>query len=162
MRQIVPALLIVVAACGGESKPPAVDPNHPPEKPTVTTVQSLKQETVVTVLTAENISSGADKIGGTFSALVSGDVKDERGDVVVPSGSRVTLRIVEIMGRTTVTPTGKLRLEPVSVTVQQQEFPIKGTIGEVASIIASDMLIVERSTPIAITLTAPLQTKIAR
>jgi len=79
------------------------------------------------------ISSRGNTAGETLHAVVSRDVTDARGRVVIPAGSRVTLEIVQLEpGSDQVRPEGRLSLVVRSVTVNETVYPVTAALEPVA------------------------------
>lgn len=79
------------------------------------------------------LSSRTNKPGETFQAIVSGDVTNARGTVVIPAGSTVTLTINQIEpGSDQVRPEGRLSLVVSSVTVGGRSYPLEANLDPVA------------------------------
>jgi hypothetical protein len=151
-----PALLLVALACGGDSKP-ADEADAAASSTAVKTIAvSVPEGTAIPISLSDPISSAADKMGATIVAVVSGDVRDAAGRIVVPPGSLVKLRIDEISGATSVQTRGAIRLSTISVQIQQQDVPLKATIDSVPSRLVDRMLLVERATTLSARLTAGL------
>ena len=78
------------------------------------------------------LSSRTNKPGEAVHASVSGDVKDSRGNVVIPAGSMINMTIDKLEpGSDEVRPEGRLMLNVNSVTVNGREYPVSATIGPV-------------------------------
>jgi len=91
--------------------------------------RSLASGTRVDATIQDALSSRTNKAGETLRATVSGDVKDARGDVVIPAGSTVTLTIAQLEpGSDQVRPEGRLSLVVSSVTVNGQEHPVTANL----------------------------------
>jgi len=89
-----------------------------------TAQRTLAAGTLIQV-TTQGFLSYRRKAGETVTALVSGDVEDERGQVVIPAGSRVALRITQLAPATDPSQTGKIALDVTSLTVRGQEYPLR-------------------------------------
>ena len=93
------------------------------------TGRSLASGTRVDATIQDALSSRTNKAGETLRATVSGDVRDARGDVVIPAGSTVTLTIEQLEpGSDQVRPEGRLSLVVSSVTVNDQTYPVTATL----------------------------------
>ena len=87
---------------------------------------TLEAGTLIQATTQVPVSSGRNKAGETLIALVSGDVEDADGQVVIPAGSRVALRIAQLQPATNKTgQDGKITLDVTSLTVRNQEYPVR-------------------------------------
>ncbi len=83
--------------------------------------------------TQRTISSRHDKAGETFTALVSSDVKDVRGRVVIPAGSILNLTITELQPADDKgTRDGRITVAVSSVTVGGQTYPVSAGITSMA------------------------------
>ena len=91
-----------------------------------TAQRTLVAGTLIQVTTQSFLSYRRNKAGETLTALVSGDVEDERGQVVIPAGSRVALRIAQLRPATDPSQTGgKIALDVTSLTVRGHEYPLR-------------------------------------
>lgn len=91
-----------------------------------TAQRTLVAGTLIQVTTQGFLSYRRNKAGETLTALVSGDVEDDRGQVVIPAGSRVALRITQLTPATDPSLTGgKIALVVTSLTVRGQEYPLR-------------------------------------
>jgi hypothetical protein len=91
-----------------------------------TAQRTLVAGTLIQATTQGSLSSRRNKAGETLTALVSGDVEDERGQVVIPAGSRVALRIARLAPATSPSQAGgKIALDVTSLTVRGQEYPLR-------------------------------------
>lgn len=89
----------------------------------------LASGTRVAATIQTTISSRNDKAGETLKATVSREVTDAGGRVVIPAGSSVTLRIVQLEpGSDQVRPEGRLSLVVSSVTINDQAYPLTATL----------------------------------
>jgi len=85
-----------------------------------TTPRTLVAGTLIQATTQGALSSRRNRAGETLTALVSGDVEDARGQVVIPAGSRVALRIAQI--------DGTIELDVTSLTVRDREYPVSSRV----------------------------------
>lgn len=104
---LVPGLL----ACSRAAANERTDTKRSPARQTAQ--RTLVAGTLIQVTTQGSLSSRRNQAGETLTALVSGDVEDEQGQVVIPAGSPVALRI------------GKIALVVTSLTVRGQEYPLR-------------------------------------
>jgi hypothetical protein len=87
--------------------------------------RTLGAGTLIQGTTQDSLFSSRNKAGETLTALVSGDVKDASGQVVIPAGSRVALRIARLESATNKPRTGgHLALDVTSLTVRDREYPV--------------------------------------
>jgi hypothetical protein len=90
---------------------------------------TLGNGTQIEATTDRTISSRNDKAGETFTASVSSDVKNERGRVVIPAGSTLTLTITELQSATDKGKAdGKITVRVTAVTIGGQIHPLSATI----------------------------------
>jgi hypothetical protein len=83
----------------------------------------------VTATTQQGITSRTNKAGETVPAVVSENVTDARGHVVIPAGSTVTLSIAQLEpGSDQVRPEGRLSLVVSSVTIKNETYPLEATL----------------------------------
>jgi hypothetical protein len=82
--------------------------------------RTLGAGTLIRATTQGVLSSRRNRAGEILTALVSGDVEDARGQVVIPAGSRVPLRIARL--------DGTIALEVTSVTVRDQEYLVSSRV----------------------------------
>ena len=79
------------------------------------------------------ISSRSNKAGETVTVSVGGDVKDNNGRVVIPSGSTVDLLITQLAPATTRNQAdGKLALSVTSTTIRGHRYALQGDVTSVA------------------------------
>lgn len=91
-----------------------------------TAQRTLVAGTLIQVTTQGFLSFRRNKAGQTLTALVSEDVEDERGQVVIPAGSRVALRIAQLAPASDPSQTGgRIALVVTSLTVRGQEYPLR-------------------------------------
>lgn len=96
-------------------------------------VRSVASGTRVAATIDNALSSRTNKPGETFRATVSRDVTDDRGRVAIPSGSPVTLTIVQLEpGSDQVRPAGRLTLDVNSITVDGQAHAVTADLQPVA------------------------------
>ncbi|HEY3012024.1 MAG TPA: hypothetical protein VGJ36_04695 [Gemmatimonadales bacterium] len=93
---------------------------------------SLAAGTSLTAATTAEIRSHKNKVGDTVTATIATDVKDNAGRVVIPAGSEVTLKVTAIKeSENKSDTTGTLTLQPTSVSINGQSYPITATIEHV-------------------------------
>jgi hypothetical protein len=93
---------------------------------------SLAAGTSLTAATTAEIRSHKNKVGDTVTAKIASDVKDRSGRVVIPAGSVVTLKVTAIKeSENKSDTTGTLTLQPTSVTVGGESYPIAASIQKV-------------------------------
>lgn len=129
-------LALVVAACtpGAAKDAPMDDADAASTAGGVAKAgQTLASGTSVTATLQQSITSRRNKAGEVLQALVSQDVTDERGRVVIPAGSAIALRIAQLEpGSDQVRPEGRLALVVTSVTINGETFPLDAALEPVA------------------------------
>lgn len=105
---------------------PAPDPE--PEVPAAPAPPTAAIGTDLTVTTGSEITSRTNKAGELVSATVVADVTDAAGRVVIPAGSAVSLRILEIKEAENQGGQGTLVLAPVSVTVDGTRHDLRADV----------------------------------
>ena len=104
-----------------------------PAAPTASAA-SLAAGTSLTAATTEEIRSHKNKVGDTVMAKIATDVKDASGRVVIPAGSEVALKVTAIKeSENKSDTTGTLTLQPTSVSINGQSYPISARIEHVGS-----------------------------
>lgn len=77
----------------------------------------------------DSITSRSNKIGDGRRAVVSANVSDAAGNVIIPAGSTVTLSIAELeTGSDHTNAQGKLRLEVTAVTINDRTYPVSADL----------------------------------
>ena len=90
---------------------------------------SLAAGTSLTAATTAEIRSHKNKVGDTVTAKIAADVKDRSGRVVIPAGSTVALKVTAIKeSENKSDTTGTLTLQPTSVSINGQSYPIAASI----------------------------------
>jgi len=93
---------------------------------------SLTAGTSLTAATTAEIRSHTNKVGDTVTATIASDVKDASGRVVIPAGSEVALKVTAIKeSENKSDSTGSLTLQPTSVNINGQSYPISARIENV-------------------------------
>jgi len=96
---------------------------------TTRTGRTLSNGTRVDATIQNALSSRTNKAGESVRAIVSADVKDARGGIVIPAGSAVKLTIAQLEpGSDQVRPEGRLSLVVSSVTVNGQEYSLAANL----------------------------------
>lgn len=110
-------------------QPPAARPATPAPAPTPV---SLAAGTTLTAATTAEIRSDKNKVGDTVTATIANDVKDNAGNVIIPAGSSVVLKVTAIkVSENKSDKTGTLTLQPTSVSINGQSYPIAARIDSV-------------------------------
>lgn len=112
---------------------PAASPTTPPTAAApAPTATSLAAGTSLTAATTAEIRSHKNKVGDTVTAKIAADVKDRSGRVVIPAGSTVSLKVTAIKeAENKSDTTGTLTLQPTSVSINGQSYPIAASIQRV-------------------------------
>ncbi|HET7041309.1 MAG TPA: glycine zipper 2TM domain-containing protein, partial [Gemmatimonadales bacterium] len=117
--------------------PPAATPNTgtpatrkpPAPRPVAST---LAAGTMVAGTSADSLNSRHDHAGGTIHMTVGAAVKDAQGRVVIPAGSVVALRVYTLgPAENDNDHTGKLKLTPVSVTINGTSHALSARVDSV-------------------------------
>jgi len=136
-------LVLAVAACGtAAAKEGVSDSTGGDAAPRPTTASTaiatessarlLAFGTRVDASIDNGFTSRTDKAGQTVTAAVRSDVKDARGNVVIPSGSTVTLTIETLdPGNDQIRPEGRLALVVNSVSVNGRSYPVAAELSPV-------------------------------
>ena len=115
------------------STPSASTPAPAPAAPTASAA-SLAAGTSLTAATTAEIRSHKNKVGDTVMAKIATDVKDKSGRVVIPAGSEVALKVTAIKeSENKSDTTGTLTLQPTSVSINGQSYPISARIEHVGT-----------------------------
>ncbi len=132
-------LALSLTACGAAAAKETVSDSAASETPAAREHAGDKGDAVMHLTSSRSLAGGArveatiekafssrtNKAGETVHATVSGDVKDARGGVVIPSGSPVTLTIETLdPGNDQIRPEGRLALTVTSVNVNGLDYPI--------------------------------------
>lgn len=111
-------VVVGLAACAQGASPGTADRSR-----------TVGTGTEIEATTDRTISSRSDKAGETFTATVSSDVTDERGRVVIPVGSTLTLSITELQSATDKGKAdGRIKVRVTAVTIGGQTHPLSATI----------------------------------
>jgi hypothetical protein len=95
---------------------------------------SLAAGTRLTATTTAEVRSNKNKVGDTVTATIADDVKDNTGRVVIPAGSTVVLKVTAIkVSENKSDKTGTLTLQPTSVGINGQSYPVSARIDSVGS-----------------------------
>ena len=113
--------------------PPAATTAPAPSSPSAS-VASLAAGTSLTAATTAELRSNKNQVGDTVMAKIASDVKDASGRVVIPAGSQVALKVTAIKeSENKSDTTGTLTLQPTSVSINGQSYPISAKIERVGS-----------------------------
>ena len=113
------------------SRPKATTTPKAPSRPVVTAPaqHSLASGTRVSASMQTGLSSRTNKSGELVRANVSSDIKDARGNVVIPAGSTINMTIDKLEpGSDQIRPEGRLMLNVNSVTVNGREYPVSASL----------------------------------
>jgi hypothetical protein len=118
-------------AAGPRTTRPAT-PSAAPSQPRATAPaapRALAAGTTIMASTNAELRSHKNKVGDTVTATIGSDVKDNSGRVVIPAGSEVVLKVTAIKeSENRSDKTGTLTLQPTSVSMNGQSYPISATI----------------------------------
>jgi hypothetical protein len=114
-------------------QPAAAAPAPKPQpKPVAPATVSLGAGSRVTTAAVDTISSRHQKAGESFQASVGEDIKNDKGQVVIPAGSLVTFQIVTLEpAENKSQKDGKLELKATEVSIHGQTHPIDATVTSV-------------------------------
>lgn len=118
----------ITSEAGGDAptNDPVSDRDRHPER-------SLESGARIDATIDNALTSRTDKVGETLQATISNDIKDNAGNVVIPSGSTAMLRISQLEPGSDQGPAdGALSLIVSSITVNAQEYPVTATLDPVA------------------------------
>jgi len=121
-------------ATGGapSSTAPAPRPAPKPAAPVAPAARELAAGTTIHATARDTITSRHNKAGETLTATVPADVKNAKGQVVIPAGSTLRLTIVELApAENKGQKDGKLVLRPESVEIGGKTYAVVGTVGSV-------------------------------
>ena len=94
--------------------------------------RTLVSGTTIEARIQDSLSSRDNKAGETLRATVSADVKDKYGQVAIPAGSPVQLRVAQLEAATNKSQAdGKIALVATSLTVRGQTYQISSTVNSV-------------------------------
>ena len=104
-------------------------PSQPRASAPAAAPRALDAGTTIMASTNAELRSHKNKVGDTVTATVGSDVKDRSGRVVIPAGSEVVLKVTAIKESGNKSDkTGTLTLQPTSVSMNGQSYPISATI----------------------------------
>lgn len=156
----------LVACSGSESKDAA--PNGGVASGTTaipaSTARTLAVGTIVEATIQEPISSSSNTTGEHVKAIVSRNVVDDSGRVVIPGGGAIVLTIAQLRpAKDSMAADGVIALDVTSMTVGDRTYEPSASVGLVthtlrarAATRADRDVIVTPGTPITIRLTQPL------
>jgi len=132
---LVGAMVLGLAACGSGAAKDAPPGGADESAGTARTAarRSLDAGSRVSATLQTALHSRTNKAGETVRAVVSANVTDSRGRVVIPAGSNVLLSIVQLEpGSEQIRPEGRLVLAVKSVEIDGVTHPISGTLAPIA------------------------------
>src|SRR5918994_718320 len=116
------------------TSPSTASPSAPAPSAPAASTAGLAAGTSLTAATTAEIRSHTNKVGDTVSAKIASDIKDKAGRVVIPAGSIVALKVTAIKeSENKSDTTGTLTLQPTSVSINGQSYPISASIERVES-----------------------------
>jgi hypothetical protein len=114
------------------SASPSPAPAPTPSASSTAANNGLAAGATLTATTTAEIRSNKNKVGDTVTATVASDIKDNAGRVVIPAGSDVVLKVTEIkVSENKSDKTGTLTLQPTSVVINGQSYPLSASIAKV-------------------------------
>ncbi len=91
---------------------------------------SIASGTQINATANDSLHSRHDKVGKTFHATVSEDVKDASGHVAIPAGSVITFKVIALEpAKNKSAADGKVRISAQEVVIGGQSYPISGEAG---------------------------------
>jgi hypothetical protein len=121
----------VASASAPAPKPSAPAPARTPP---AAVSASLASGTRLSAATTAEVRSNKNKVGDTVTATIANDVKDDAGHVVIPAGSEIVLKVTAIKeSENKSDKTGTLTLQPTSVTINGQSYPLSARIDSVGT-----------------------------
>jgi hypothetical protein len=116
--------LMGLAACGGAKAEGAGG--------SAAGTRTLASSAQVNATMDRTITSRSNKAGETVTATVTADVKNQRGQVVIPAGSTVELLITQLEpAKDKGQADGKLAFQVTAAMVRGQRYPIEATVTSV-------------------------------
>jgi hypothetical protein len=115
---------------------PAPKPSAPAptRTPPAAVSASLASGTRLSAATTAEVRSNKNKVGDTVTATIANDVKDNAGHVVIPAGSEIVLKVTAIKeSENKSDKTGTLTLQPTSVSINGQSYPLSARIDSVGT-----------------------------
>ncbi len=110
------------------SQPVAQPAPAPAPRPTTLTLDS---GVVVTAAANDSLHSRRNKVGETFKATISEDVRDARGNVAIPAGSVVTFKVTRLEHANNKSEKdGKLRLNATEVMINGQSYALSASANQ--------------------------------
>jgi len=110
-------------------KPATAPAPKPKPKPAEPATVSLGSGTQVRSEAIDTVSSRHQKAGETFKTTVSSDIKNDKGQVVIPAGSTLTFEIVTLEPAENKSQSdGKLELKVTEATIKGQSYAVNGTV----------------------------------
>ncbi len=108
------------------SPPPAATPTPQPPPAAAPATRTVASGTAIRTTTIDSVHSRVHRVGETVRVSVASDVVDDRGRVVIPSGSVMTLAITEIRPAGSRGGAGTLVLAARDVTINGESHPVTG------------------------------------
>jgi len=121
------------AAVARPTPPPATRPPVQ-RRPTAPAMLRLGAGTTMDIAAADTISSRSAKVGDPFSARMVEDIKNAAGKVVIPAGSVVNGKIVDVKPAPNPSTPGTLTLSVSSITVRGTSYPIEASVDSLETI----------------------------
>lgn len=118
------------------TRPPAARPPAPPPPPAPPrpATRTLGVGSKIDIAANDTISSRTSKTGDTFMGHVVDAVKNASGQVVIPAGSVVHVRITDVKPAPNPQTPGTLTLAITGITVGGKEYPIDAAVDSIETI----------------------------
>ena len=116
------------------TRPPAPRKPAPPAPPAPPPMARLGAGATMDAAATDTISSRTAKVGDAFSARIVEDVKNAKGQVVIPAGSMVHGSITAVKPAPNPRTPGTLTLSVASVTVRGASYPIEASVDSIETI----------------------------
>lgn len=113
------------------TRPPAARPPAPPARPATHTLSAGAK---IDIAANDTISSRTSKPGDTFTAHVVEAVKNAAGQVVIPAGAVVNVKITDVKPAPNPRTPGTLTLSVTSITVGGNAYPIEAAVDSIETI----------------------------
>jgi hypothetical protein len=146
-----------VLACSGSDSGDLAGKGGKGGASATSTLGLLAVGTTVQATIQDSISSRRSKTGAQVHAIVSRNVMDGTGRVVIPGGAAIVLTIATLGAAKGPTDDGIITLDATSITSAGTTYTPSAGVGVVPHALLGRDVIVSPGTPITITLTQPLK-----
>jgi hypothetical protein len=101
----------------------------PVSKPTVAPAPlTLPVGTAISAVSNDSVNSRNQKPGGTLTATIPSDIRDQNGRVIIPAGSTANFTITALAPAENKSAThGTITLQLASINVRGRDYPVSGT-----------------------------------